>query len=547
MFLHGCGLPRAWLGQAQWRIFDTAFGTGLSFLAAWRAWKDDPLRPRMLHYVSVDASPARAEDLLHSAAPHVELVPLAAELAEQWFGLAPGAHRLAFEGGAVLLTLHVRDAREMLRRDTFIADSVFLGAGQSDEPVLKGVARHCRRGTRLAASTALGGRSRVLEACGFTVRHETEAVFDPRWEPKGMPAARKVEPAQAIVVGSGLAGAAAAASLARRGWQVTVVDAAADPAGGASGLPVGMVAPHTSPDDNLLSRLSRAGVRMTLQCAAEVLRADEWAQSGVLEHHIGDGASSYPGDGGYAAWQRAPSEAQARAAGLGESTATVWHEHAGWIKPSALVRALLRQPGIRTRGNARVTRLEPGKPWTVHLADGSRLDAAVVIVAAALDSAALCPGLDVNAVRGQVAWGPQDGALASPPFPVNGHGHFIPGVPTDAGPAWFCGSTYGRGDTDARVREADTAVNLERLSRLLPAVHTQLNTQEVRSWAGVRCTSRDRRPLVGEWAPGLWVCTAMGSRGLTFCVLAAELIAAKLHHEPLPLTDRLAAAIDVRR
>jgi tRNA 5-methylaminomethyl-2-thiouridine biosynthesis bifunctional protein len=39
----------------------------------------------------------------------------------------------------------------------------------------------------------------------------------------------------------------------------------------------------------------------------------------------------------------------------------------------------------------------------------------------------------------------------------------------------------------------------------------------------------------------------MGSRGLTFAPLAAELLAARLHHEPLPLPARLAAALDPAR
>jgi tRNA 5-methylaminomethyl-2-thiouridine biosynthesis bifunctional protein len=71
--------------------------------------------------------------------------------------------------------------------------------------------------------------------------------------------------------------------------------------------------------------------------------------------------------------------------------------------------------------------------------------------------------------------------------------------------------------------------------------------RQVRSWSGVRCTSADRRPLVGEIANGLWVSTAMGSRGLTFAALCGELIAARLQREPLPLEARLAQALDVSR
>jgi tRNA 5-methylaminomethyl-2-thiouridine biosynthesis bifunctional protein len=39
----------------------------------------------------------------------------------------------------------------------------------------------------------------------------------------------------------------------------------------------------------------------------------------------------------------------------------------------------------------------------------------------------------------------------------------------------------------------------------------------------------------------------MGSRGLTFAALCGELLAARLHGEPLPLPLSLAMALDVRR
>jgi tRNA 5-methylaminomethyl-2-thiouridine biosynthesis bifunctional protein len=52
---------------------------------------------------------------------------------------------------------------------------------------------------------------------------------------------------------------------------------------------------------------------------------------------------------------------------------------------------------------------------------------------------------------------------------------------------------------------------------------------------------------VGRLQPGLWTSAALGSRGLTFAALAAELLAARLHGEPLPLPVKLAAALDAAR
>ncbi|MGZ5848229.1 MAG: tRNA (5-methylaminomethyl-2-thiouridine)(34)-methyltransferase MnmD, partial [Ramlibacter sp.] len=174
VFLAGCGLPQAWAGQHHWRILETGFGLGLNFLAAWRAWKDDPHRPQLLHFVSVEAFPVAADDLLRSVRPHPEQQPLAADLAAQWWGLVPGVHRLVFEGGRVVLTLGIGDARSALQEQDFQADAVFLDGfdparnpAMWDLPLLKAVARLCRRGAAVATWTVAAAVRHDLAQCGF--------------------------------------------------------------------------------------------------------------------------------------------------------------------------------------------------------------------------------------------------------------------------------------------------------------------------------------------------------------------------------------------
>ncbi|MBC5783452.1 FAD-dependent 5-carboxymethylaminomethyl-2-thiouridine(34) oxidoreductase MnmC [Ramlibacter sp. USB13] len=572
VFLQGTGLPQAWAGQPQWRVLETGFGLGLNFLATWHAWRSDPQRPALLHFASVEAWPVAAADLLRAVATYPALQPLAEELAAQWAGLVPGFHRFVFEGGRVLLTLCVGDVAPMLKEQEFRADAVFLdGFEPLHNPqmwsldTLKGVTRLCRRGTRIATWTVNGQVRRDLRSCGWQVdkraglppkRECLAGRYDPSWPVKGLDDEAPRAAADAIVLGAGLSGAAVAASLARRGWSVRVLDAASAPASGASALPAGLLAPHQSPDDNLLSRLSRAGVRVTLQQAQQRLaRGLEWERTGVLEW-CGDDARALPALGeSLAPWTREATPAQKDTAGVDATENAWWHENAAWIEPAALVRSWLRETGVRFEGGKRVARIVPlGDRWGVEDASGTRIaEAGLVVVAAALASADLLPAPPVlNAVRGQVTWGPHgEDAGTLPPFPVNGHGHFLPRVPLVDRGAWITGSTYGRGDTDTRLRPQDDDENLRRVAEVLPAAAEVMQAAaargQVRSWAGVRCTSADRRPLVGEISAGLWLATAMGSRGLTFAALCGELLAARLHGEPLPLEARLARALDLSR
>lgn len=485
------------------RILDTAFGAGLKFQEALRAWKDDPQRPALLHYAAI--------------APGAQALP------PEWQVVNRGFHRLVFEGGRVLLTLCVGETKSMLREQDFAADQVLLD-GHEEDDILKAVTRCCRRGTRVASDDGSEAFRRRLLQAGFAVEPQGQGLhgrFDPAWTPRGLREASRVQAAHCVVIGGGLAGAAAAASLARRGWQVRVLDTAPQPAAGASALPAGLLAPHISHDDNLLSRLSRAGVRLTLQQAGALLGDEHWQPSGVLERREG---------------------------------AELWHAHAGWIKPGALVRAWLAQPGIQWQGSTRVAGVEPvADEWRLTGDGGAELARApLVVVAAAFGSGPLLGGaVPLYPVRGQVSWGLRAPAGGWPAVPMNGNGHFIPAVPHGGGIAWLTGSTYGRGDTGLDPRPADHQANLHRLRLLAPEVASRLEpdfaADAVQAWTGVRCASADRRPLLGQLQPGLWVTTAMGSRGLTFAALCGELLAARVHGEPLPLERKQVAALDPSR
>ncbi len=520
-----------WAGHVSHTVLDTDFGDGEHFLRTWSRWQRDPQRSERLHYVAVAASDGPQKP------PHAH--PLSGQLVNQLWGLGSGIHRINLHHGHVLLTLAIPKPREglqaMLRALVCDADSV-RATFESDPSLdtLKALARHCVRGTRMALRSCSAPLRQTLESLGFEVDADSQqAIYAPRWALRRQPLAR-VEPSQALVIGAGLSGAAVAHSLARRGWQVQVIDAAPQPAQGASSLPVGLLVPHVSPDDAPLSRASRAGLRMTVEAAQALLQ-------------IGTD------------WQPTPAMRDG-----------VLLPHAAWIKPQALVGAWLAHSGIRFVGGQLVARLQ-------SLADGERhrwqaLDATsrvvaqapLVVVCTAYAATQLLParGTETTAlnehldeVAGQVAHGPWTPELAqcAPPHPISGHGHFIPNVAGGVGhsPSWLSGSTYERAHLSQLDAAAGLQANHHRLNTLLPqaapAIDAQFRSGQVHTWQAQRCTSRDRFPLAGQWLPGLHISTAMGSRGLTFAALCAELLAARLHGEPLPIEARLAQAFDVKR
>lgn len=597
VFVAGCGLPAAWAGKAQWRILETGFGLGLNFLVTWAAWRADPARPRHLHFISCEAWPVSADDLLRAAPAEPELQELARQLQAQFWGLLPGVHRLSFEGGRVLLTLYIGDAQAMLRQQQPVADTVYLdGFSPQRNPdmwsphLLKAVARCCRRGTLLATWNVAHGVRDGLAQCGFEVakvpgvhpkRDNLQACFNPSWQPRAgqpvLPDVAVAAPARCLVIGAGLAGAAVAASLARRGWQVDVLDRAGAPAAGASGLPAGVFASHVSPDDSVLSRLSRAGVRTTLQTLEQLpadTRGSDWSDCGALEHRVDGTPGLAWGDGPGLAWSRPATPGQLAANGLPLDATACWHARGGWVRPPQLIQRLLNHPGITWHGNAEVARLQrtegDAPVWQALDETGKVLaQAELVVVCAGPQSMALARApWSLQPLRGQIAWGlhaqaPQPAAW--PQQPLNGHGNLVPHVPMTEGPGWVLGSTFERDQTALPPSAADQATalaaNHERLRGLAPALAKALAPAfaqaplqpegAVRTWAAVRCAAHDRLPIVGPVDQarlgGLWVCTAMGARGLTLSLLCGELLAARLHGEPLPLDARLARALSSER
>ena len=587
VFLAGNGLPQRWQGRERFVILETGFGFGLNFLAAWAAWRADPRRCRRLHYVAAEKHPFSRDDLatLHGRLPG--LAEQAAELRAAWPLLVPGFHRLDLDGGSVALTLMLGDIAQTLPRLRAGADAIFLdGFAPAKNPdmwspeVFRALARASAPGATLATWTVAAGVREGLASAGFAT--EKQAGFGPkremlagRYAPSRPPAAPG-RPAQrkALVLGAGIAGSAVAQRLGARGWEVEVIDRRPAPAGGPVDPLAGVFKPMFSRDDNIASRLSRAGCLAALGHWRALAAAGlplAWAPCGVLqlarnlqqERNFAEilDAHRYPED--FVA--PVSVEEATRLAGRQVARGGMLIRAGGWINPITLCASnLLRHATVRVHwGREAAAIARAGGAWRVLDRDGAVIaEAPLLVLANAWEAStfAQAAALPFRRVRGQATFLPAQ-ALGDLALVVCREGCVTPA----AQGVGSVGATFDS-DDDPNPRAESHASNLERLERLLPGAGAGLDPARLDGRVGFRTATPDRLPLAGalpDYAntgdlararletlprlPGLYGLLGLGARGLVWAAAGAELIASQLEGEPLPLEADLAAAVDPAR
>jgi len=540
VFLGGNALPARWAGRERFVILETGFGLGLNFLLTLQAWRRDPARARRLHFVSIEKHPFSLPDLRTLHARYPEVAAEAAELQARWPLLVPGAHRL--ELGDAVLTLFFADIKA-LRDLRLSADAIYLdgfapakNADMWSPQVLRAVSRLAAPGATAATWSVAGPVRHALEETGFAV--EKRPGFGGKRE---MLAARNIRPGneispeknrKAAVIGAGLAGAAICERLCARGWEVDLYERHHAPAQEASGNHAGTFHPIVTSDDSVFARLTRAAFLFSLS-SWKNFSAIRWDPCGVLQlardekeeaaQRKAIAALALPPD--YA--QYVTREEASTHAGVAVSAPGLWFPQAGWLNPRSLVRAQLE--------SCRKLKTFFGK------AINALPDAPVVILANSSEAPKLhpVPHLRLRKVRGQLTHVPED-ALDAPHVVVLRGGMVLPAVEG----VCVVGASYDIDDQDAAPRAESDAGNLERLERMLGA---KVDNRNVTSRVAFRSVAPDRLPVAGKIAEGVYGAFAYGSRGLIWAALAAELIAAELEGEPLPIEGKLADAMHPQR
>lgn len=530
-----------WHASSRYTVFDSRHGGGADVRVLADVWRTDPQRPPHLHLIAV--------------CDHLQ----------------PGFHRFpqAEPGLTVdLVNAPVETALAQLvgRVDLFR----LVGLEHAGTGFARPLARVAAANARLLGHGLTGEQVAALQAQGFVFEPGTQrARFASRKPRPPLPPAPE---RRAVVLGAGIAGCAAAERLCARGWQVTLVERHARPAMEASGNRAGIFMPLLSKDDNVPTRLTRAAFLFALrhwERLGGIGRAIDGAACGVLQlardaDHAAvsreiAASGAVPAD--FAEWLEAP-RAEALL-GLPAPDGGWLFRQGGWARPGSVCDALVAACGARLEqrfgvGDVAIERADG--QWQVRDAAGNLVAHAPNLVLANGAGAIRIPqaaALPLTAMRGQVSHVPAE-MLPALPVVLCREAYLTP----PSGGVCSAGATYDA-DPDPALSPASHAENLERLRGLLSDPRAAAGAP-LQGRVGFRCIAPDRLPLVGRLPdfdaagtterlrdvprhPGLYALLGYASRGLIWAGLGAELLAAQIEGEPLPLEANLVDALDPAR
>ncbi|WP_422909203.1 bifunctional tRNA (5-methylaminomethyl-2-thiouridine)(34)-methyltransferase MnmD/FAD-dependent 5-carboxymethylaminomethyl-2-thiouridine(34) oxidoreductase MnmC [Pseudomonas sp. MAC6] len=583
-------------------IGETGFGTGLNFLCTWQLFEQHAASGARLHFVSVEKYPLNKNDLQRALALWPELAPYAEQLLAQYVALHPGFQRLVFAGGRIVLTLLIGDALELFSQLDAQVDAWFLdGFAPAKNPdmwtpeLFAELARLSHASTTLGTFTSTGYVRRRLNDAGFKMKRVPG--LGKKWEvlkgcfigePKAAEKpwfARPPQPAgarTALVIGAGLAGCATAASLALRGWQVTLLERHAAIAQEASGNPQGVLYLKLSAHHTTLSRLIVSGYGHSRRLLEQLDKGTDWENCGVLQlafdakeaQRQAQLAAAFPAD----LLTNLNKSAAETKAGIPLPAGGLFYPEAGWVHPPALCALLSQQPNIQLQLHQEALELRrDGDRWQAWNGEQLLASASVVVLASAAEIKGFSQsaGLPLKRIRGQISRLPATAASRALNTVVCAEGYVAPARQDEH----TLGASFDFNSDDLSLNSADHASNLQLLEDISPELASALNAaalapEHLQGRAAFRCTSPDYLPIVGPladaiafaeaysvlskdarqvpdtpcpWLDGLYINSGHGSRGLITAPLSGELIAAWLNNEPLPVPADVAQACHPNR
>jgi tRNA 5-methylaminomethyl-2-thiouridine biosynthesis bifunctional protein len=587
VFLAHNQLSNRWknLTQDHFTICETGFGTGLNFLCAWKLWKETAPSNARLHFLSTEKFPLKIDDLKKALSLWPGLKAFSDGLIHQYPLISKSWHRLIFDDSRVTLTILIGDVNEALPKLKGLVDAWFLdGFSPAKNPdmwqasLFKEMAKHSHSETTFATFTSAGEVRRGLQDANFEVSKapgfgkKREMLFG-QYQGAAIDKQAKVKSKTVIVIGGGLAGAASAEAMARRGYQVTLVERHSSLAQEASGNPLGVLYPRLTAGETPLNALALQGFLYTSSLLNHIkIGGDDYQQCGVLQlafnererKRIATVINEYP-----QLVHEVNKKYASELSGISIGYDGMFIPQAGWLNPASFCEALTQHPNITRLTNTEALNIEKSSQgWQVLSKKGFIAEALNIIIANATDAQNFkqTSHCEMQSVRGQITLLPATELSKTLKTVICTDGYLSP-----ASQGQHClGATFSPNDENTDTRETDHQSNLSMLKSLAPEWDkTAYEIQPLQGRAAIRATTNDYLPLAGAvldvthlkespprykalpnslpWLEGLYINAAHGAKGLANAPICAEMIASLICNEPAPVDCSLLSALDPNR
>lgn len=593
VFIEGNNLINRWqnLTEESFVIAETGFGTGLNFLLTFNLWvKHAPLKAK-LYFISTEKFPLDKADLSKALSSFNELSFEAGELLNSYPTLTPGYHYLKFLDGRINLILMLGDAENSFNQmlvsgdqnleqklSSKALDAIYLDGfapSRNDDlwtsSLFQTLALLAKKGTTLATfSSASFVKHNLIEA-GFKVSKKKgygykremivaefeeikETQLKQRMTPWHAKSKTKLKNKKAIILGAGFAGVSLASSLAKRGWQVKLMDANNDVSLGASANEQAVLYPNLSAFASPLTELMLSSFLFAKNVYKQYLEEGvEGELKGILQLAATEKEFLY--QQGLSEWlARYPdlgilvNATQASAlSGIAMNYGGIYIPGSGWLNSRKLCQFLIKNKAIELIANSPISELYyADNQWHCHNESAEILVLANGYLANQFKETAFLP---LKAIRGQMTQIATTEASSNLKIPICGEGHILPAI----NGRHACGASYHLGSTDKQSYAKDDFDNLNKIKNF---GNEGLWSEQIKeNWVGIRGMTTDYLPLVGEvpkendfferfkklstnlkrwipspgvYYPGLYLCAGFGSRGLTTIPFCTEWLASHI-------------------
>jgi len=590
--------------KSHFVIAETGFGSGLNFLIAVKHWLELSNSQQTLHFYSVENRPFRLSDLIQAQKSWPELQAIAEALQQQYTAASAGLHRFDLFNGRVKLVLMIGDIKDMLPQMRACVDAWFLdGFAPGRNPdmwndnVFSYIKCLSQKGTTLSTYTAAGFVRRGLIEAGFEVekvsgtgnkRHmivakltaDQPVMFKPSqpwFEDEPEPDTENVSVKKTItVIGAGIAGISSAWALVKRGYQVQIIEAGSECGAQASGNPQGMLMPRLSLQDSADAEFYTSAYFYALR-SLQLLDEKQtcWHQTGGIQlassERIKKQIANYPQDPSLAQVLDAPTASEI--SGVNIETQVHYFPQACCVFPQKILQQMIDEMGsaLTITYNACVESISyKNKQWQLVINQHETINTPRLVLANAwqLKAFSQLDYVKLYPARGQLSYFKANQHSKKIKLPLSFDGYLMP----ESNNQHVSGASFVLGDSDTALRDEEFKSNLDDINSWLKDLFNADDIDGGR--VSVRAVTPDRVPVVGrvvdyqqassdyadlskgkpahkyprlKTLPGLYVNTGHGARGFTSAFLCAELLAAMICDEPLPVSNRVRYALHSAR